>query len=91
MKTSCKIPPIAAEEETPLVKSLVAMIDRLLEANQRQSGELQQMRDEIAVLKGEKGRPKFKSSKMDENTNNKDTPGDSDPDKKKKRAGSDKC
>ena len=75
---SWKTPPIAAEEETPLVKALVAMIYRLQEANQRQSEELQQMRDEIAVLKGEKAKPKFKSSKMDENTNNKDAPEDHD-------------
>ena len=89
MTTSWKIPPIATEEETPLVKALVAMIDRLLEANQRQSEELQQMRDEIAVLKGEKARPKFKSSKMHENTD--DIPEDSEAEgEKKKRAGSDK-
>lgn len=86
---SWKIPPISAEEETPLVKALVAMICRLQEANQRQSEELQQMRDEIAVLKGEKAKPKFKSSKMDENTNNKDAPEDRDTEgEKKKRAGS---
>jgi len=86
---SWKIPPISAEEETPLVKALVAMIYRLQEANQRQSEELQQMRDEIAVLKGEKAKPKFKSSKMDENTNNKDAPEDRDTEgEKKKRAGS---
>jgi len=46
----------------------VAQIDALLEALQRANGELQQMRDEIAVLKGQKSKPKFKSSKMDQNT-----------------------
>lgn len=44
------------------------MIDGLLEMNQRLSNEVQQMRDEIAVLKGQKAKPKFKSSKMDQNT-----------------------
>lgn len=62
------IPSISAEETTPLVKRLVAMTDGLLEMNQRLSNEVQQMRDEIAVLKGQKAKPKFKSSKMDQNT-----------------------
>ena len=58
-------PPITAEERTPLVEKLVEIIDGLLEKNQRLSAEAQQMRDEIVVLKGEKAKPKFKSSKMD--------------------------
>ena len=62
------IPLISAEEATPLVKALVAMIEGLAEENQRQAEAMQQMRDEIAVLKGEKAKPKFKSSKMDEET-----------------------
>lgn len=69
MKKHHEIPPISAEEATPLVKALVSIIERLQEANQRQASDLQKMRDEIAVLKGEKAKPKFKSSKMDENTN----------------------
>jgi len=90
MKPHDKIPPISDEEATPLVKALVAMIDRLLEENQRLAADIQQMRDEIAVLKGEKARPKFKSSKMDENTDQ-DAPGENSTDgEKKKRAGSEK-
>lgn len=79
---------------TPLVKQLVAQIDVLLEALQRANIEIQQMRDEIAVLKGEKAKPKFKSSKMDQNTDkNKDQEGggeDTSPQDgdKVKRAGS---
>ena len=80
---------------TPLVKKLVARIDALLEALQRANEEIQQMRDEIAVLKGEKAKPKFKSSKMDQNTDkNKDQDGGEDEDTspadadKVKRAGS---
>ena len=45
------MPAIAPEELTSLVKKLVAMIDALLEANQKLSTQAQQMRDEIAVLK----------------------------------------
>lgn len=80
---------------TPLVKKLVAQIDVLLEALQRANGEIQHMRDEIAVLKGQKAKPKFKSSKMDQNTDkNKDPEGADDEDAspqdadKVKRAGS---
>lgn len=74
---------------TPLVKKLVAQIDGLLEALQRANGEIQQMRDEIAVLKGQKAKPKFKSSKMDQNTDKEDDEGASPQDgDKSKRAGS---
>ena len=54
---------------------LLARIDNLLEALQRANGEIGQMRDEIAVLKGQKARPKFKPSKMDESTDRQDEPG----------------
>jgi len=76
---------------TPLVKKLVAQIGALLEALQRANSEIGQLRDEIAVLKGEKARPKFKPSKMDESTDKTDAPGDSASSKqgdKVKRAGS---
>ena len=85
MKKRDEIPPISAEEATPLVKALVGMIDSLRENIQRLESNLQQMRDEIAVLKGEKAKPKFKSSKMEENTNKKDDEGD---EQTKKRPGS---
>ena len=61
---------------TPLVKKLLAHIDVLVEALQRANSEIQQMRDEIAVLKGQKARPKFKSSKMDQNTDKDNEQGD---------------
>lgn len=76
---------------TPLVKQLVARIDALLEALQRANSDIQQMRDEIAVLKGEKARPKFKPSKMDQSTDKDDDPGDgasAQKGEKGKRAGS---
>jgi hypothetical protein len=69
MKALYAIPSITAEEATPLVKLLVAIIDSLKEKVQGLEINIQELRDEIAVLKGEKAKPKFKSSKMDENTN----------------------
>ena len=49
---------------TPLVQKLVAQIDTLLEALQRENSEMGQMLDEIAALKGEKIMPKFQPGKM---------------------------
>lgn len=82
---------------TPVVKKLVARIDGLLEALQRAQDEIGQLRDEIAVLKGQKAKPKFKSSKMDQGTdknkNKNDEQGDDEgaspqDEEKSKRAGS---
>ncbi|MFZ2220371.1 MAG: hypothetical protein WAV85_17065, partial [Rhodoferax sp.] len=68
-------PPDTAQELTPLVKKLLVQIDMLLEALQRANSEVQQLRDEIALLKGQKAKPKFKSSKMDQNTDPSDDKG----------------
>lgn len=84
------LPPISAEEATPLVKALVAMIEALVEENQRQAEVMQRMRDEIAVLKGEKAKPEFKSSKMDKETDKTADDEAADDDKKRKRPGSEK-
>ena len=82
--------PISVEEATPLVKTRVAMIEEMWEEHQRQAETLPQMRDEIAVLKGEKAKPKFKSSKMDEETDKAEgvEDGREGDDSKKKRPGS---
>ena len=62
MKKTDEIPFISVEEATPLVNTLVGMIDLLREENQRLASNLQELRNEIAILKGEKAKPKFKSS-----------------------------
>ncbi|MCG5526535.1 hypothetical protein LRB11_16655 [Ectothiorhodospira haloalkaliphila] len=84
-----KLPDIPDAERTALVDVLVSLIERLTEKTQQQDEAIQQLRDEIAVLKGEKGRPKFKPSGMesqdDNQKNSKGKQGDSD-----KRAGSSK-
>ena len=65
MRKIDEIPFISVEEATPLVKTLVGIIDLLREENLCLASNLQELRDEIAILKGEKAKPKFKSSKMD--------------------------
>ena len=56
-----KLSEIPAQERTPLV-------EQLLEIIQLQAEQIQQLKDEIAILKGLKARPKIKPSKLDEQT-----------------------
>ena len=62
------LPSIPEAERSPLVEQLLGLTERLLQENRRQAELIQQLRDEIAVLKGEKGKPKFKPSGMDTQT-----------------------
>jgi hypothetical protein len=63
-----QLPSIADAQRSPLVEQLLAQLEYLLEENRRQAEIIQQMRDEIAVLKGQKAKPKFKPSGMDTET-----------------------
>ena len=65
MGKEIKLPDIPEEEQTPLVKVLLGIIEQLVERVQRQEEEIVLLKDEIAVLKGEKKRPTFKASKLD--------------------------
>jgi hypothetical protein len=60
-----ELPEIRAEERTPLVEALLAIIrqfaDRVAELEQS----LQQVRDENAQLKGQKPRPDIKPSRLE--------------------------
>ena len=59
---------IGETERTPRVELLLARIEPLLEEQRRQGELIGQLRDEIAVLNGEKARPKFKPSGMEQQT-----------------------
>jgi hypothetical protein len=74
------LPVIGEAERTPLVEILLARIERLLEEQRRQAELVQQLRDEIAVLKGEKARPKFKPSGMEQQTEPETADGDANGD-----------
>ena len=72
------LPSVAESQRTPLVEQLLEQIESLLEKNREQAEHIQQLRDEIAVLKGQKAKPKFKASGMDTET---DGDGNSDEDR----------
>jgi hypothetical protein len=58
-------PPIPAAERTPLVDTLLAIIDTLQQHNQFLEEEVQKLRDEIAILKGQKPRPTIAPSRLE--------------------------
>ena len=55
-----QLPSIAEAQRSPLVEQLLVQLEHVLEENRRQAEIIQQMRDEIAVLKGQKAKPKFR-------------------------------
>jgi hypothetical protein len=57
-----ELPEIRPEERTPLVEALLAIIQVLLDRNQELEETVLQLRDEIAILKGQKPRPKIRPS-----------------------------
>ncbi len=75
-----KLPNFSEDELTPKVL-------QLLEVSRYQAELIQSLRDEIAVLKGNKPKPKIKPSRMDKDAGKKNTDKNSSD---KKRNGSDK-
>jgi hypothetical protein len=61
----CELPPIAAAERTPLVEALLAIMDALQVRVQQLEETVQLLRDEIALLKGQKPRPTIAPSRLE--------------------------
>src|SRR5438309_4722221 len=57
-----ELPDIRPEERTPLVKTLLALLRQVLDRVGELEATNQQLRDEIAVLKGQKPRPQLRPS-----------------------------
>ena len=72
------LPDIPESEQTPVVKGLLLIIEQLAAHSQRQQEEIDLLKDEISILKGQKKRPVFKASKMDESTDEKTPKQDKD-------------
>jgi Transposase IS66 family len=84
-----ELPEIRPEERTSLVEALLAIIREVLDRNQQLEDSVRQLRDEIAILKGQKPRPKIKPSSLESAT----PPSQQEAAKKEKpekRPGSDK-
>lgn len=62
------LPPIADAERTPLVDTLLGIIDLLHQRVHSLEETVQQLRDEIAVLKGQSPRPKIAPSQLTQPT-----------------------
>jgi len=63
-----ELPEIRPEERTPLVETLLAIIRELLDRYQQLEETVLLLRDEIAILKGQKPRPKIKPSSLESAT-----------------------
>jgi len=95
VKNKYELPPISDAEKTPLVEALMLIIEQQAHAIQKLEEDAQHLRDEVAVLKGEKKRPEFKASKLDKETETEtgsddEDKGDDDTKEPKKRPGSSK-
>jgi Transposase IS66 family len=60
-----ELPPIPDGERTPLVEALLALIDTQQQRIQQLEETVGRLRDEIALLKGEKPRPKIAPSRLE--------------------------
>src|SRR6516165_11924543 len=60
-----ELPIIRPEEQTPLVEALVVIIQQLADRVGQQDVTIQQLRDEVAQLKGQKPRPTLRPSVLE--------------------------
>ena len=77
-----ELPIIRPEEQTPLLEALVAIIQQLADRIGQQDVTIQQLRDEIAQLKGQKPRPTLQPSVLEQ------APAPATPHEGEKRPGS---
>src|SRR5437870_11354914 len=77
------LPEIPSEQRTPLVEALLAVICAQQDRIAKLEETVQQLRDEIAILKGQKPRPKIVPSRLE-------APSPSAPQSSQKRPGSEK-
>ena len=74
-----ELPPIPDAERTPLVECLLAIIDAQQTRIQQLEETVQQLRDEVALLKGQSPRPKIAPSKLETPPKTPPAPGDKRP------------
>ena len=79
MRPPIRLPEIPEEKQTALVKELLGITQELAQTVHSQAEEIQRLKDEVLILKGQKKRPRFRPSKMNEQPGKKD--------KKKRRRG----
>ena len=64
-RMALELPPIPAAERTPLVEALLALLDAQQQRLQQLQETVQHLRDEIALLKGQKPRPVIAPSRLE--------------------------
>ena len=73
-----QLPDIPESEKTPFVTGLHDIAQQLVEHCAHQQEQIDELKDEVRVLKGQKKRPKFKPSKLDKTTSEEDNDEGSD-------------
>lgn len=67
MSRKWSIPDIPEEQQTSVVKGLLALLEQAITHNQKLTEEVEHLKGEVNILKGEKKKPTFKASKLDKN------------------------
>src|SRR6202051_5279731 len=90
MMKKLAVPYVTEADRTPAVMKLLAWGEGLLKSIHRVQEERGHLKDEVAVLKGEKKRPTFKPSRMNEDAGKAAEPDRTQNEKPAKRPGSEK-
>jgi hypothetical protein len=65
MKPHFLLPPIPEEQQSPLVRQLLDIIDQQAQLIEQMAAQIQQLKDEIARLKNQPPRPKIQPSRLE--------------------------